>query len=99
MDESGKIYTDPSEIFVDGTDWETYLKQFFYDNDTRWENGYIHRNEYSDTDKAHHNFGYRFNGDMIQVGLKDNSDYGFSRSNMLPIYRIPNEYLKEPFQH
>ncbi|MBR3232958.1 hypothetical protein IKF74_01600 [Candidatus Saccharibacteria bacterium] len=103
IDESNKIYAEPSEIFVEGSGWEDYLKEHFYSTICRYQNGYCQHIDYSDVEKSHHNFGYRFNGGDINYGIKSNSsnEYWaqFEQSTNLPIYRIPNEYLKEPFKH
>lgn len=102
IDEDGNLYAQAEDIFNPESDWQEYLKNYFYAQVGHYSSGTFIRDVFTDAEKATHDIGVVMNGSTLFIGIKDsNADNpnGFSKQTYLPIYYIPNEYLKPPFWH
>ncbi len=101
IDSQGVIYKSAEEIFEPGSDWLNYIKNYMYSRIGHYDNGTFVHEHYTEEEKASHDIGVILNGGDLLIGIKDDSTqntYGFSKQTYLPIYHIPNEYLKESFR-
>lgn len=102
IDGAGNIYANAEEIFNPDSNWMEYLKNYFYSRVGSYSAGNFIYKTYTDAEKSTHDIGVVLNGSSLYIGIKDNNTqnrYGFSEQTYLPVYYVPNEYLKEPFWH